>query len=423
MPVHPALRRAASALAYRDFRVMWAGACVSSIGTWMQKVAQSWLVLTLTGSPFYLGLDAFLGEMPILLFVLVGGVVADRLDRRRILLVSQYVQMSTAFALAILVYLDVVRIWHVLALSCITGTAQAFGSPAYQSLLPMLVRRHDVPNAIALNSIQFNLARILGPLAAGIALAAFGSAACFALNGLSFLVVVASLLALNVVSAPAASSRSVRDELYGGLAFVRRHAAIRAFMFLAFCTALLGSPVLTLLPVIVQRVFQQDAAGFSRMMAFSGAGSVVGALVVAWLGRFSRMARTAVALQALLGVLLVAFGASRVLPVSYALLFFGSIALMMVFSLLTSLVQLEAPDDMRGRVMSIYTMAFRGGAPLGAIAAGALAARTSAPVALMATGALLTVLVGVFAWRSSEHWEPSPTGRGGADHSGGSQTQ
>ncbi|HNV02978.1 MAG TPA: MFS transporter [Vicinamibacterales bacterium] len=423
MSPHSAARRAAAALAYRDFRVLWTGACISSIGTWMQKVAQSWLVLTLTGSPFYLGLDAFLGEMPILLLVLVGGVVADRRDRRRVLLVSQYVQMSTAFALAILVHTDVVRIWHVLALSCITGTAQAFGSPAYQSLMPMLVRRHDVPNAIALNSIQFNLARIVGPLAAGVALAAFGSAACFAINGLSFLVVVASLLMLRVRIAPAAAVRSVGEELRGGLAFVRRHAAIRAFMFLAFCTALLGSPVLTLLPVVVQRVFQQDAAGFSRMMAFSGAGSVVGAIVVAWLGRFSAMARTAVRLQAFLGVLLVAFAASRVLALSYGLLFLGSLAMMMVFSLLTSLVQLEAPDQMRGRVMSIYTMAFRGGAPLGSIAAGALAARTSAPAALAATGALLTLIVGAFAWRSASHWEPAPPVPDGDGQSGGSQTQ
>jgi predicted MFS family arabinose efflux permease len=397
----------ASALTYRDFRVLWAGACTSSIGTWMQKVAQSWLVLTLTNSPFYLGLDAFLGEMPILLLVLVGGVVADRHDRRRILLVSQYVQMSTAFALALLVFFDVVRIWHILALSTITGTAQAFGSPAYQSLLPSLVRRDEVPNAIALNSIQFNLARIIGPLAAGVALAALGSAACFAVNGLSFLVVIASLLSLRGVSSPPVTARSVRDELLGGLRFVRGHGPIRAFMFLAFCTALLGSPVLTLLPVMVQKVFHQGPAGFSWMMAFSGAGSVLGALTVAWLGRFSRMARTALTLQGLLGLVLVAFAASRLLPLSYALLFCGSLAMMMVFSLLTSLVQLEAPDDMRGRVMSIYTMAFRGGTPLGAIAAGALAARTSAPAALMATGALLTVVVAAFAWRASEAWEPA----------------
>jgi predicted MFS family arabinose efflux permease len=395
------VRRLAAALAYRDFRVLWAGAFTSSVGTWMQKVAQGWLVLTLTDSPFYLGLDAFVGELPIILLTLLGGVVADRRDRRRVLLVSQYVQMSTAFTLAALVYADSVRIWHILLLSGVTGTAQAFGGPAYQSLLPGLVRRDDMPNAIALNSIQFQLARIIGPLLAGIALAAWGSAACFAVNGLSFLVVIASLLSLHVTHIPTTRTESVLDELRGGLAYVRREQAIMSFTFLAFCTALLGSPVLTLLPVMVQKVFLQGATGYSWMMAFSGAGSVVGALMVAWLGRFPQMARTALSLQAGLGVLLTGFAASRILPLSYTLLFFGSIAMMMAFALLTSMVQLAAPDNMRGRVVSIYMMAFRGGMPIGALASGALAARTSAPTALMTTGALLTVVVGLFAWRAA----------------------
>ena len=194
----------AAALTYRDFRVMWFGAFTSTIGTWMQKVAQSWLVLTITGSSsaFFLGLDSFLGELPILLLTLVGGVVADRYDRRRLLLTSQYIQMTAAFTLAALVYWDVVRIWHVLALSVVTGLAQAFGGPAYQSLLPSLVGKNDVPNAIAFNSIQFNLARVIGPLLAGAALAAFGMVACFGLNGLSFLAVIAAILSLHVRHTP-----------------------------------------------------------------------------------------------------------------------------------------------------------------------------------------------------------------------------
>lgn len=409
MTSSPFVRRIAAALAHRDFRVLWGGAFTSSIGTWMQKVAQGWLVLTLTDSPFYLGLDAFLGELPILLLTLLGGVVADRRDRRRVLLISQYVQMATAFALALLVYTDAIRIWHILTLSCITGTAQAFGGPAYQSLIPTLVRKDEMPNAIALNSIQFNLARIIGPLAAGVALAAWGLTACFVLNGLSFLVVIASLLSLHITFTPSPRTRSILDELRGGLAYVGQEYAIRSFMFLAFCTALLGSPVLTLLPVMVQKVFHQGATGYSWMMAFSGAGSVVGALIVAWLGRFPRMARTALTLQAVLGLLLVGFASSRVLPLSYALLFFGSIAMMMVFALLTSMMQLAAPDEMRGRVVSIYMMAFRGGMPLGALAAGSLAARTSAPVALALTGGLLTLVVGAFAWRATRSGSPFVT--------------
>ncbi|HJZ77676.1 MAG TPA: MFS transporter, partial [Vicinamibacterales bacterium] len=190
-----ALRRMLAAFTYRDFRVQWIGACTSSIGTWMQIVAQNWLVVSLTHSPFYLGFDAFLQQLPIILFSLIGGVFADRYDRRRTLLVSQVVQMSTSGTLALLMYLQVVQIWHILALSFVTGCAQSFGGPAYQSLIPSLVDKKDLPNAVALNSIQFNVARVLGPLAFGLTLAAFrqwgysepqAMNACFLLNSLSF---------------------------------------------------------------------------------------------------------------------------------------------------------------------------------------------------------------------------------------------
>lgn len=404
MPLDTAARRLGAALAYRDYRVLWCGALVSSTGTWMQKVAQSWLVLTLTNSPFYLGLDAFLGEAPLLLFTLVGGVAADRYERRRVLLLSQTVQLISAFTLAAIVLFDVVRIWHILALSFLTGTAQAFGGPAYQSLLPTLVRTEHVPNAVALNSIQFHLARIIGPLAAGIALATYGSAVCFSLNGLSFLVVIGSLLSLRPMPPAAPTTRSIVAELGGGLRFVRARPDILALMFLAFCTALLGSPVLTLLPVMVKNVFHQDAAGYSRLMAFSGAGGVLGAMAVAWLGRFANMERTAMALLTGLGALLVAFALSRSLPLSYALLFIGSFALLMSFALLNSCVQLAVPNEMRGRALSVYMMAFRGGMPLGSLGAGYLAQRASAPVALATTGILLVIVVGLFAWRGSDIW-------------------
>ncbi len=393
MQVPNAVQRITTAFTYRDFRVIWSGACLSSIGTWMQKVAQSWLVLTLTGSPFYLGLDAFLGELPILLFTLIGGVVADRVDRRRVLLISQFVQMSSALALAALVYAQAVHIGHVLALSFMTGTAQAFGGPAYQSLLPSLVRKDDVPNAIALNSIQFNLARMVGPVLAGVALAEFGSAACFGLNAISFLFVIVALLSMRIMFVAPPIRRSLLTELRGGLTYVRRERALLILTGLAFGGAMLGSPVTTLMPVFAQQVFHAGVEGYSWMMAFSGAGAVVGGMLVAWLGRFPRMDRVALGVQMSLGVLLVAFASSRVLWLSYVLIFLTSIVLMMGFSLLMSLVQLAAPDELRGRVVSIYMMAFRGGMPLGSLMAGYVANLTSAPITLSITGALLTVLV------------------------------
>jgi predicted MFS family arabinose efflux permease len=359
-------------------------------------VAQGWLVFALTGSSFYLGLDDFLGQLPILLFTLLGGVVADRHDRRRLLLASQLVQMSAAFVLAALVAGEVVRIWHVLALSFLTGLAQAFGGPAYQSLLPSLVDRRALPNAIALNSIQFNLARVVGPLLAGLAIAAWGLPAAFALNGLSFLVVVAAILSLKVAHVPPADRQGVLEELRGGLAYARSRPAILELTALAFVTTFLGLPVLTLLPVFAAEVFGGGMSLYSRLMTFSGVGAVTGALVVAWLGRFPHMGRTLLVVQAALGALIAGFALSRSYWASALLLVLASAALIVVFSLTTSLVQLLAPDRLRGRVLSIYMVAFRGGMPLGSLAAGYAASLVSAPAVLAAGGAMLAIAAVAF---------------------------
>jgi len=393
-----------AAFTYRDFRVQWFGACTSSIGTWMQIVAQNWLVLSLTNSPFYLGLDAFLQQLPIILFTLIGGVLADRHDRRRTLLASQYVQMATSATLALLMYLQVVEIWHILLLSFTTGVAQAFGGPAYQSLIPSLVDKKDLPNAVALNSIQFNVARVIGPLLFGITITVFtrwgysesqAMNACFALNAASFLVVIYTLMALHVKHIPPAASQSMRDELTIGLSYVRHHESLVAFIVLAAATTFLGFSVLTFLPLFAQRVFHEGASTYSHLMAFSGAGSIVGALIVAWLGKYGRMGLTALVVQAVYGMLIVAFAASRVLWLSDILLFFTGAALMIVFSTVTSLIQLIAPNEMRGRVMSIYMLAFRGGMPLGSLVSGYLATLITAPYVLSINGVLL-VLVAIY---------------------------
>jgi MFS family permease len=390
------LRRVAAAFSSRDFRTLWLGAFASTVGTWMQKVAQSWLVFTITGSTFFLGLDDFLGQLPILLFTLIGGVIADRHDRRQLLLGSQCVQMTSAFVLAALVYWDAVRVWHILSLSFVTGLAQAFGGPAYQSLIPSLIKKEDLPNAIALNSIQFNLARVIGPLLAGATLAAWGTAACFGLNGLSFLIVIVALLSLTVKHVPPSARQGLRHELQDGLSYVRGHHALVGLTTLAFLVTFLGLPLLTFLPVIAKEVFAQDMAGYSRMMAWSGGGAVSGALVVAWLGKFRHMGRTLLAVQIVFGLLVIAFATSRVLWASHLLLFACGAALIMVFSLTSSLVQLIVPDRLRGRVMGIYMVAFRGGMPLGSLAAGYAATRVSAPWVLAANGALLVLVAAYF---------------------------
>ncbi len=396
----PILQRALAAFTYRDFRVLWFGAFTSTVGTWMQKVAQSWLVLQLTGSTFFLGLDDFLGQLPILLFTLLGGVIADRHDRRRLLVGSQYVQMATAFALAALVFWDVVAIWHILMLSFVAGLAQAFGGPAYQSLIPSLVHKKDLPNAIALNSIQFNLARVFGPLLAGIAMAALGAAVCFTLNGFSFVVVIVALMSLGIKHIPPVDRKPILDEMKGGFAYARSEPAIIALTVLAFITTFLALPLLTFLPVFARDIFRGDIGRYSVMMAYSGTGAVAGALVVAWLGRFRHMGLVLLLLQLAFGILIAAFAVSRVFWVSAVLLFLAGAALICVFSMTAALVQLIVPDNLRGRVVSIYMVAFRGGMPLGSLASGYAASLTSAPLVLGINGCLVSLVAIYFLAKS-----------------------
>jgi MFS family permease len=397
---HAVVSRALAAFRYRDFRILWLGAFTSTVGNWMQKVAQAWLVFDLTKSSFYLGLDDFLGQLPILLLTLVGGVVADRHDRRRVLIGSQIVQMSTAFTLAAVVYFDAVHVASILALSFIAGLGQAFGGPAYQALIPSLVEKKDLPNAIALNSIQFNLARVIGPLLAGATLAAWGSAVCFGLNGLSFLVVIVALLGMAHAHVKPAEQKPLLDELRGGLHYVRGEPAIVALTILGGLATFLGLPLLTFLPVFAKDVFGGDINRFSHMMAFSGAGAVCGALVTAWLGRFRHMGWTLLTILALFGALTTAFALSRIDWLSNLLLFLTGATLLMTFSMTASLVQLIVPDRLRGRVMSIYMVAFRGGMPLGSLAAGYVASFTSAPAVLAVNGVLIVGVALYFLVRS-----------------------
>ena len=380
------------ALTHRNFRLLWFGALTSSIGTWMQKVAQAWLIVTLTGSSsaFYLGLDSFAGEVPILLFTLIGGVVADRRDRRHMMLTSQVIQMVVAILLAVLIYTELVEIWMVVTLSFISGCGQAFGGPAYQSLIPTLVGKEHLPNAVALNSIQFNLARVIGPIVAGVALASFGMVACFGLNSISFLFVIAAILALRDIHVPPVSTVSMVDQLKDGLRYVRNSHNLKAVTALGFIGAFLGLPLLTFLPVITRDVFQQDVGFYSRLMTFSGAGAVTGALVVAYIGKHRHIGRLLLIFLALFGTAMAAFSLSRTPALSAAILFVAGSLLVMCFSLTTSLAQLLAPPELRGRVVSIYMVAFRGGSPLGGLASGWLVTQVgSAPAVLMVNGVLL----------------------------------
>lgn len=362
----------------------------------MQTVAQSWVVLILTDSPFYLGLTGFAAQFPMILFTLVGGVVADRIDRRRLLLASQYIQMAVALVLALLIRRELIAVWHILTGAFIIGTAQAFGGPAYMALIPGLVRNKDVPNAIALNSIQFNLARSVGPLLAGWTLVAVGADACFALNGLSFIAVIISLYLIQPSFAPEKSGKSVLKDMKDGLSYVKTREALWQLILLGFASTFLGIPLLTLLPVFARDVFHSGAQGYSIMMACSGAGAVLGALGYASLGHMQRRGLLSLCVQGSFGLMLVAFALSRNLWLSYGLLLATGVFLIALFAAVTSLVQLKTSEAMRGRVLSIFMLAFRGGMPLGDLTAGWVAQSFSPQAALAINGALLTLIAAAF---------------------------
>jgi predicted MFS family arabinose efflux permease len=371
---------------------MWMGACTSTIGTWMQSTAQAWLVYDLSHDSFYLGLDTFLAQFPIILFSLLGGVVADRMNRRNLLLVSQYVQMTTAFILTVLVFTKVVHVWHILCLSFVVGAAQAFGGPAYQALLPTLVGKEDIPNAIAMNSIQFNLARVIGPTLGGIALTTVGAAWCFGLNGVSFVAVIISLYLIQVKYIPAKSSERIVDSMKQGIGFIRKKPGMDGLIILAFGMTLLGIPLLTFLPVFARDVLHGGAASFTQLLSSSGAGSVCGALIVAAFGKIHGQGRTSLIVMVMMGFIILGFSMSTFFPLSMFLIFLSGATMMISMSMVSSLVQAVASDEMRGRVMSVYNVAFRGGMPVGSLVLGKLIPIFSAPVIMGWTGCLLAAL-------------------------------
>ena len=386
------LNRTFKAFTYPDFRLMWAGAFTSSVGTWMQEVAQNWLILTMTGSAFWLGLDAFLGDAPFLLFSLLGGVFADRIDRRRILLGSQFIQLSSAFLLAGLILTNSVQIWIILTLSFVVGLAQSFGGPAYQALVPTLVEKEDLQNAVAMNAIQFNLARVIGPVLAGIAFYKLGAAACFGLNGLSFLAPVAALLLLKRGGhASVPKPESVLQSLKAGLKAVGE-GPLRGVVGLGFAGSFCSLPLLTFLPVFAKDVFHRDAKGYSVLLALFGVGAVLGAIAVGGIGQVRRKGVVAVAMQMTFGALMIGFALSRVPILSYVLLFFAGACMMVIFAMYMTLVQQNVADGMRGRVVSVYSLAFRGAMPLGNLSAAIAVKFVPVPVVLVFNGAVLLTM-------------------------------
>lgn len=387
---------ALAAFHHRDYRVFWIGALISNIGSWMQTVAQGWLVLELTDSAFMLGLVGFVGTLPMLVLLLVGGVYADRFDRRHLLLITLSGMMVFAFALAALTWADVVLVWHILALSLGSGAAIAIAAPAYQAYVHDLVGRRDLQNAIALNSAQFNLSRVVGPSLAGLLVGMIGLAGCFGLNAASYLASLAALLMIRARGGGRGGGRaSTWDSILQGVDYVRERPRIQGLLGLTALVSVLAMPYSTLLPIIARDVLGLDASGLGYLFAIGGAGAVVGAMSLAFRKVFRRRGLYLLGCGVGTGIATLGLGLARTSVTAAIALAVISFTATSSVALTNTLLQELVDDRMRGRVLSMFGLAFMGTFPIGNLLAGVIAGLTSASFALALSGAILAVGV---AW-------------------------
>lgn len=388
-----------SALRHRNYRVFIMGQLVSLIGTWMQSVAQSWLVYRMTGSAVLLGTVGFASQFPIFLLAPVGGVVADRRERRRILLVTQSAMMVLALVLAALTLSGRIEVWHLLVIAALAGIANGFDIPTRQAFVVELVERRDLLNAIALNSSMFNGARIIGPAVAGVVVAAVGEGWCFFANGVSYLAVLGGLLSLRLPPRePRGERPSPFAEVVEGFRFVVHTAPIRALLMLLGLVSLTGMPYAVLMPVVAEDVLHAGASGLGLLMGASGMGALAGALFLARRNSLRGLGRW-IAIAALsFGLSLIAFSLSRRFWLSVVLLLPVGFSMLLQMSSSNTLIQSMVPDRLRGRVMSVYSMMFMGMAPLGALSAGTVAQWLGAPTTI-AIGGAVSMLGALVFWR------------------------
>lgn len=386
------------ALSNPDYRIFWIGAFLSNIGTWMQAVAQGWLVLLLTNSAFWLGLDGFMATAPGFVFTLVGGVFADLIDRRRLLIYTQVVAGFAALGLATLVATHAVNRWMVLGFSLITGCCMALASPSYLAMTYDLVGREDLANAIAMNSTQFQLARVIGPTFAGIAFRFLGLAGCFYANGLSYIAVVAALWVVRPQQHLSSSSREERGrgafwhDLFEGFRYVRNRPRVSSLLVLSGVNSLFGAPYFTLVPIYARNIFHLGETGLAVMMGTAGAGAFFGALLVAYLGDFRRKGWLVLGGSIFFGIFIANFAVSARLGLALAFLFGVGFSLVVCVSTINTLLQKLVTDEMRGRVMSMFILSFLGTMPIGNIIAGSVSTHFG-PQHTLAAGGLIVSLV------------------------------
>lgn len=388
-----------AALRHPNYRKWFVGQVLSLMGTWMQSVAQGWLVYELTGSKFALGTISFIGTLPTVFLMLPGGVIADRLPKRKLLIATQASMMFCAFALALLAGTGVLQVWHIGVLAFMLGVANSFDAPARLAIVTELVDdREDMRNAIALNAMMFNMARVIGPAIGGLVLAVAGAAWCFALNGASFLAVLIALLLMvlpNDVRRP--SSRNVLLDIGDGVRFIARHPIIRPIMILVGTASLFAFSYAVLLPAYASDVLRTDEAGYGVMNTAVGVGALVGSLVVASLSREGNRGLMLTVGSILFPLALMGLAFVRTLPMALALLFLVGLSFVSQNVQANTIVQSLAPDELRGRVTSVYSLMFFGTAPFGSLLAGAVAQTIGASRAIgLSAGISLLFALGLF---------------------------
>jgi MFS family permease len=390
-----------AALKHYNYRLWFYGQMVSLMGTWMQSTAQGYLIYQLTGSPAYLGLVGFAGGIPALLFTLFGGVIADRISRRNMMVITQSFMLVLAFILAVLTYRNVVQPWHIIVLAFFLGVANAFDAPARVAIVTELVSREDMTNAIALNSTMFNIATVVGPSVAGLTYAAFGPAWCFTLNGISFVAVIVALILMRIKPVIETVRRaSVFADLKEGLGYVFSHRLILSLIGSIGLVSIFGMGMMTLLPAWATDILHGNVTTNGWLVSARGFGSLVSALMLAYLGnrRFRGKLWTVGAF--IMPAMLFIFSWIRWLPFSLVLLVAVGWSFMMVMNNSNAMMQSHVPDHLRGRVMSIYTLVFFGAMPLGSLFAGAFAQKFNAPLTVMMSATIL-MLMAIAAWNKN----------------------
>jgi MFS family permease len=386
-----------SAFSYRDFRLFWFGQIISLSGTWMQSVAQGWLVYSLTKSPLYLGMVAAAASLPILFFSLFGGIIADRYPKRTLLLLTQGLSIVPAVLLGLLTGSGIVTVWHVALLAALLGTINALDIPVRQSFLAEMVGKGHIVNAIALNSAAFNGARIIGPVIAGMAIAYLGIPACFYLNALSFVAVLIALYRIRTKGEIRTASEGLRRDFMNGISFVVGNREIRHVFSLIAVFSIIGLPYISLLPVFAAEVFHQGPKGLGFLVGSSGIGALTAALNIAARGDIVNKTRFMSLTGLCFSAALLVFSLSGIFWVSLIIIMVAGWGMVSYLAAANSFIQITVPDELRGRIMSVYSLVFLGTVPIGNAIMGVVADRLGTPRAVTVSGVTCLLAAAFFA--------------------------